>query len=125
MFSSLSTTTVLLLACGAEIAWAFSLPQNGASSLLRAAGIKVTRAGFTYGPAVAGGPLYPAGVLGLAKNAVDVAAAGIETAAQAGLTVQDQANAAASVQNVRRPHYKHRHHEITTDHERKEQIRHC
>lgn len=74
---------------------AYSIPQKAVFPLARALAIDVTRDGFTYGPSVGGGPFYPAGLLGLAKNAVDVAAEGIESAAELVLTTADQVAAAA------------------------------
>lgn len=78
----------------------YSLPQHATSPLLRALAIDDTRDGFIYGASVGGGPFYPAGVLGLAKDAVDVAAEGLESAAELALTTADEVAAAAGSKKV-------------------------
>lgn len=85
-----------LLAAHIHHVASYSLPQHAAFPLARALAIDVTRNGFTYGPSVGGGPFYPAGLLGLAKDAVDVAAEGIESAAELALTTADEVAAATA-----------------------------
>ncbi len=51
----------------------YSLPQNAQNAQIRAAAITATQAGFSYGPPVAGGPFFPAGDIGKAKIAADMA----------------------------------------------------
>lgn len=89
------TSVFFLLSTHIDNVAAYSIPQKAVLPLARSLAIDVTRAGFTYGPSVAGGPFYPSGLLGLAKNAVDVAAEGIESAAELVLTTADQLAAAA------------------------------
>lgn len=89
------TRTLFLFSFHVHNSVAYSIPQKAVLPLARALAIDVTRNGFTYGPSVGGGPFYPAGLLGLAKNAVDVAAEGIESAAELALTTADQLAAAA------------------------------
>lgn len=91
----ISTSTLLLLVFQIHNAVAYSIPQKAVLPLARASAIDVTRNGFTYGPSVGGGPFYPVGTLGLAKNSADVTAEGIESAAELALTTADQVAAAA------------------------------
>lgn len=79
----------------------YTLPQNAPFPLLRSSAINVTRAGFLYGDAVAGGPFYPTGKLGLAKVAVDVAAEQSEALPEQVLIDTDAAAANASSAEVR------------------------
>lgn len=95
MHHTIFTSTLVLFLFHIHNAVAYSIPQKAVLPLARALAIDVTRNGFTYGPSVGGGPFYPAGLLGLAKNAVDVAAEGIESAAELALTTADQLAAAA------------------------------
>ncbi|ROW13068.1 hypothetical protein VPNG_05958 [Cytospora leucostoma] len=61
----------------------------------RAAALAVIQAGFTYGPAVAGGPYYPSGILGTAKAAADLALLQTDLTAEEVLTAEDSAAAIA------------------------------
>lgn len=74
----------------------YTLPQNAKDALARAAAIEATKLGFTYGPAVAGGPYYPAGVLGVAKAAADSASLQLEVAPELLLAGNDSVAAAAT-----------------------------
>ncbi|KAJ4417863.1 hypothetical protein N0V82_005920 [Gnomoniopsis sp. IMI 355080] len=94
------SSDIFLLAAHIRNVASYSLPQRAALPLARALAIDVTRNGFTYGPSVGGGPFYPVGLLGLAKDAVDVAAEGIESAAELALTTADEL-AAASAGNAK------------------------
>lgn len=51
----------------------YEIPQRASDPASRQEAINATRTGFLYGPAVAGGPLYPTGPLGNAKVAADIA----------------------------------------------------
>ncbi len=51
----------------------YSLPQNAHNAQIRAAAIAATQAGFSYGPPVAGGSFFPAGDIGKARVAADMA----------------------------------------------------
>lgn len=96
MFLSHSFTILVTLTAHVPHVVGYSIPQHAVLPLARALAIDVTRNGFTYGPSVGGGPFYPAGLLGLAKDAVDVAAEGIESAAELALTTADEVVAAAA-----------------------------
>lgn len=100
MNSKLIANVLLLLATHTHNALGYSLPQHAALPLLRALAIDVTRDGFTYGPSIAGGPYYPSGLLGLAKDAVDVAAEGLDSAAELALTTEDEVIASAGNEKV-------------------------
>lgn len=73
----------------------YTLPKDSLDPLGRAAALAVTRAGFTYGPPVAGGPYYPSGVLGSAKAAADLATLQADLTAEEILTAEDSASATA------------------------------
>lgn len=76
-------------------ATAYTLPQNSKDPLGRAGAIAVTKVGFTYGAAVAGGPFYPSGALGLVKTAADQAAIQLEVLPEGALAAKDTAAATA------------------------------
>lgn len=73
----------------------YTLPKDSLDPLGRAAALAVTRAGFTYGPPVAGGPYYPSGVLGSARAAADLATLQADLTAEEILTAEDSASATA------------------------------
>lgn len=75
---------------------AYEIPQHNASYALRQRAINATREGFLYGPAVAGGPLYPTGPKGQAKVAADIADVQRETSPNTALVQQDVARAGNS-----------------------------
>lgn len=79
----------------ASIVGEYTLPKDSHDPLERAAALAVTRAGFTYGPAVAGGPYYPSGVLGTVKAAADLAALQADLTPEDILTAEDSAQAIA------------------------------
>lgn len=74
---------------------AYTLPQNSNDPLGRAAGIAATQLGFTYGAAIAGGPYYPSGALGLVKTAADQVAIQLEVLPEGALAAKDTAAATA------------------------------
>lgn len=78
----------------------FTIPQEAPDPVLRATAINTTRAGFLYGPAVAGGPFYPTGLLGDAKVAADVANEQLEATPETVLIAEDAARASASTPQV-------------------------
>lgn len=73
----------------------YTLPQDSSDPLVRAAAIEVTQLGFTYGAAVAGGPYYPSGALGLVKTAADQVAIQLEVLPEGALSAKDTAAATA------------------------------
>jgi hypothetical protein len=81
----------------------YSLPQDSSDPSARAASLDATRAGYEYGPPVAGGPYYPAGALGAAKGAADLASLQADLAPQEALVGIDvvAANASAAAGKVR------------------------
>lgn len=82
----------LLKICSAT---AYTLPQDSSDPLGRAAAIITTQLGFTYGTAVAGGPYYPSGALGLVKTAADQVAIQLEVVPEGALSATDTAAATA------------------------------
>lgn len=74
----------------------YSLPQDSSDPAARAAGLDATRAGYEYGPPVAGGPYYPAGALGAAKGAADLASLQADLTPQEALVGKDAAAATAA-----------------------------
>ncbi|KAF1979237.1 Lipoxygenase [Bimuria novae-zelandiae CBS 107.79] len=88
----------ILALCSTQIGRvaSFTIPQHAVDPVRRKADINTTRAGFLYGPAVAGGPLYPTGPLGNAKVAADVANVRVETTPNTILVQEDVAHAGSS-----------------------------
>lgn len=74
----------------------YSLPQDSSDSATRAAELDATRAGYEYGPPVAGGPFYPSGTLGAAKGAADLASLQADLTPQEALVGKDAAAATAA-----------------------------
>lgn len=83
----------------------YTLPQESNKPLGRAAAIAITQLGFTYGAAVAGGPYYPSGALGLVKTAADQVAIQLEVLPEGVLAAKDtaEATAGALIDKVCRP----------------------
>lgn len=73
----------------------YTLPQDSSNPLGRAAAIAITQLGFTYGAAVAGGPYYPSGALGLSKAAADQVAIQLEVVPEGLLSGDDTLRATA------------------------------
>lgn len=73
----------------------YSLPQDSSDPAARSAELDATRAGYEYGPPVAGGPYYPAGALGTAKGAADLASLQADLTPQEALVAKDAAAATA------------------------------
>lgn len=67
----------------------YTLPQHSADPAARAAALNVTRAGYTYGPPVAGGPYYPAGSLGTPRGEADLASLEADLEAEQALVEKD------------------------------------
>lgn len=80
---------------------AYEIPQHAPDAVLRQKAINATREEFLYGPAVAGGPLYPTGSKGRAKIAADIADVQRETSPNTALVQQAVARAANSSAQVR------------------------
>lgn len=97
-----SVSVIIFLLCGTFFgeAWGYSIPQGPADSVRRGAAINTTRAGFLYGPAVAGGPSYPSGPLGKAKVAGDIRDQQLETVPNNVLVAEDVARASNSTEQV-------------------------
>ncbi|KAJ4388073.1 hypothetical protein N0V93_008678 [Gnomoniopsis smithogilvyi] len=95
MYPILSSNILLLLVVQIHSVLGYSIPQHAVLPLARALAIDVIRNGFTYGSPVGGGPYYPAGLVGLAKVAVDVTAEEMESAAELALTTTDEVTATA------------------------------
>lgn len=74
----------------------YSLPQDSVDLAARTAELDATRAGYEYGPPVAGGPYYPSGTLGSVKGAADLASLQADLVPQEGLVGLDAAHANAS-----------------------------
>ncbi|KAJ0108602.1 manganese lipoxygenase [Diaporthe amygdali] len=73
----------------------YTLPQDSSDPAVRATELDTTRAGWSYGPPVAGGPYYPSGELGVAAGAADLASLQADLAAEQALVTEDAAAAAA------------------------------
>jgi hypothetical protein len=95
LFLSLLTLYGTLL----PLAIAYSIPQNGTSAQRQQA-IDATREEFLYGPAVAGGPFYPAGPKGNAKAAADIADVQREITPNSALVQLELARAGNSSEQV-------------------------
>ena len=79
---------------------AYTIPQNSDDKAARAAAIKVTQAGFLYGPPVAGGPYFPSGVLGIARAAADQAEIQLDLVPELALAALDDTKATADILQV-------------------------
>ena len=79
---------------------AYKITQRAPDPVMRQQAIDATREEFLYGPAVAGGPLYPTGPGGNAKVAADIADVQRETSPNTALVQQDVARAANSSAQV-------------------------
>lgn len=77
----------------------YSITQNSPDPLIRAAGITTKALTFLYGPAVAGGPYYPSGVLGIAKIVSDIAQIEVDITPEAAGAALDLTAATAGVGN--------------------------
>lgn len=66
-----------------------------------------TRAGFLYGPPIAGGPAYPSGSIGNATAAADLESLDVELEAERSMAYEDAALAAEAfeAEAVRFIHY--------------------
>lgn len=100
MQHTLSANLVVLVLAVSQNTMGYSLPQQATLPLARALAISITRDGFTYGSSVGGGPFYPTGLLGVAKDAVDVTAEGLDSVAELTLTTADEVTAAVSTAKV-------------------------
>ena len=78
----------------------YTLPQNSKHKLLRAAGVTTKRTTFLYGPPVAGGPYFPAGLLGLERVALDQAYIQLDLAPELAAAVLDDTKATADIAKV-------------------------
>lgn len=67
----------------------YSLPDNDEAPVVRAAGVDVKRATFTYADSGYPGPFSPTGVLGAAALAADTLIIGTEYAAQSVVSTND------------------------------------
>ncbi|KAG6364391.1 hypothetical protein INS49_005992 [Diaporthe citri] len=74
----------------------YSLPQDSSDPAARSAELDATRAGYEYGPPVAGGPYYPSGELGAAKGAADLASLQADLTPQEAFVGKDAAAATAA-----------------------------
>lgn len=79
----------------------YTIPQLATDPAARASAINVTRAGFLYGPPLAGGPSFPTGDLGNAKIAFDVMAQQSEFVPNENLVNEAYIRAQASSAQVR------------------------
>jgi hypothetical protein len=71
----------------------YTITQNSKDPIIRAANLAIVRSSFLYGSPIAGGPYYPSGVLGLAKDVKDVADIQLELTPELALTVLDAGKA--------------------------------
>ena len=78
----------------------YAITQNSKSPALRATELAVKKATFNYGSPVAGGPYFPAGILGTARAALDQAFIQEDLVPELALAVADAASAAADVRKV-------------------------
>lgn len=74
----------------------YSLPQDSSDPAVRSAELDAKRAGYEYGPPVAGGPYYPSGELGAAKGAADLASLQADLTPQEAFVAKDAAAATAA-----------------------------
>lgn len=78
----------------------YAITQKSSNPLTRAAGIDLKRLGFLYGPPVAGGPYYPNGPLGLARDALDQADIQADLNPELANAALDDAKATADIAQV-------------------------
>ena len=99
---SLSLSLHFLTVCGALLGEAagYTIPQKASDPVARAEAIEEIRAGFLYGPAVAGGPLYPTGPLGQKKVALDIRNIQSESGPNSLIVQDDVAEAGNSTEQV-------------------------
>ncbi|KAH8658057.1 lipoxygenase [Xylariales sp. PMI_506] len=71
----------------------YSIPQNCEDASTRATNLETVRSHFLYGAAVAGGPFYPSGDLGIAKDVLDISNIQTDLVAQIELAEVDDARA--------------------------------
>lgn len=91
-WTNTAAVIALLQTCSSA---AYTLPQDSIDPLGRATALITTQLDFTYGPAVAGGPYYPSGALGIAKAAADQVAIQLEVVPEGALSATDTAAATA------------------------------
>jgi len=80
----------------------YTIPQQAsvAASLARSASILTVRTNFLYGPPVGGGPYYPSGLLGAAKDAADAASIQVDVNSQIVNAAADLAQAVLDTPKV-------------------------
>jgi hypothetical protein len=80
----------------------YSIPQKSLSSIVRAANIAIVRGAFLYGPPLAGGPAYPSGLLGLAKDVQDTVNIQLDLTPEIANAALDLAQATLDTPKVRK-----------------------
>lgn len=83
----------------------YTIPQQASvtASIARSASILTVRTNFLYGSPVGGGPYYPSGLLGVAKDAADAASIQIDLNSQIFNAATDLAQAVLDSQKVSMP----------------------
>jgi hypothetical protein len=79
----------------------YTIPQSSTNPLTRELTIDTVRTNFLYGPPLAGGPYYPSGILGIAKNALDVVNIQTDLTPELALAALDDVSAVADISKVR------------------------
>jgi len=80
---------------------AYTIPQESTDAIIRAVNLALVRTGFLYGPPLAGGPAYPSGLLGLAKDMQDLVNLQLEATPELVGAAADLAKATLDVSKVR------------------------
>jgi hypothetical protein len=80
----------------------YTIPQHSTSSIIRAANLALVRGAFLYGSPLAGGPAYPSGLLGIAKDVQDVANIQIDLTPELANAAVDLAKATLDAPKVRK-----------------------
>ena len=81
----------------------YSIATESSDPIIRAANLDIIRDAFLYGDAVGGGPYYPSGILGIAKDVLDITNIQLDLTPQILLAINDSKQAildAAKVSNI-------------------------
>lgn len=71
----------------------YTITADASSPLIRAANLELLQGAFLYGDPVGGGPSYPSGILGIAKDVYDIANIQLDLTPQILLAINDSKSA--------------------------------
>ncbi|EOO04024.1 putative manganese lipoxygenase protein [Phaeoacremonium minimum UCRPA7] len=71
----------------------YSIATESSDPIIRAANLDIIRDAFLYGDAVGGGPYYPSGILGIAKDVLDITNIQLDLTPQILLAINDSKQA--------------------------------